>query len=234
MKHIPRFYVNAHLYNGSIVVVNQTQMHHAVNVLRMQVGDNIRVFNERFGEWNSIILDIKKLYFQCVDLIVPPNKNEDEISVAFPIINPNRMSFLLEKITELGVTKILLLISQYSQSKNFNINRFRHIVIGACEQCGRINIPEICSPIYLQDFLENYKSKRNLVLLDEVYDNTSKRLSDFFYKKCIFLVGPEGGFSDNERELFKKYDFIEKVSLGKNILRTETAVMICVASQTIL
>lgn len=232
MKHIPRFYINAELYENSVVTASESQFHHAINVLRKNVGDEVKIFNEIYGEWIGEISNIKKLQIRCKKQIKQSKKNDKEVIVAFPMINPNRMSFLLEKITELGVTKIILLTSQYAQGRNFNLERLQNIIIGACEQCGRLYIPKIFPPISLQNFLsENHKK---IILLDEVYDEKSKRLSDLVEKKCIFLIGPEGGFSDSERKLFSKYNFIEKISLGENILRTETAVIVCVAFQTML
>lgn len=235
MRHIPRFYISGEFFEGAVVTASELQFHHAVHVLRKNIGDEVKVFNETQGEWSGTISNLKKRQICCVKLIKQAPKIEREITVAFPMINPSRMSFLLEKITELGVTKIILLTSEYSQARNFNSERLKSIVIGACEQCGRLNIPEISPPISLQKFLsQNSGNNEKIVLLDEVRDDKSKRLSDFIGKKCVFLIGPEGGFSDAERELFSKYDFIEKISLGENILRTETAVIVCVAFQTML
>lgn len=232
MRHVPRFYISEEFYEGAVVTAAEPQFHHAVHVLRKNIGDEVKVFNETQGEWSGTISNLKKRQICCVKLIKQAPKTEREITVAFPMINPSRMSFLLEKITELGVTKTILLKSQYSQARTFNPERLKSIVIGACEQCGRLNIPEISPPVSLQKFLSQNNEK--IVLLDEVRDDKSKRLSDFIGKKCVFLIGPEGGFSDAERELFSKYDSVEKISLGGNILRTETAVIVCVAFQTML
>ena len=237
MKHIPRFYVETELTAEADVALSKTQIHHATNVLRMKVGDRVQVFNELFGEWTCIISNIKKCTLRCEEMISGPHKSDRNVEIAFSIIQPNRMSVLLEKVTELGVTKIFLLKTQYSQHKNVNIEKLLQTLIGACEQCGRIDIPKIFPPENLQDFLKRHNEKTTLLVADEKQNEASKKLSYFSCSnpdiKRILIVGPEGGFSDNERELFDQHRYVERISLGRTTLRSETAAIICVASQTV-
>ena len=241
MKHVPRFYISNSGFVGdslavdAIITLHKSQMHHAINVLRMAIGDHVRIFNEHFGEWDCSICDVKKNTLICNKMISTPYENDQHknVEIAFSLIHQNRISILLEKITELGVTKIFLLKSQHSQYKNVNMEKLQQIVVGACEQCGRIDIPKIFPPENLQDFLKKHEGKTTLLVADEKSDENSKKMPDLLNSKYIFIVGPEGGFSDEERALFDQSSSVERISLGKRILRSETAAIICVASQSI-
>jgi 16S rRNA (uracil1498-N3)-methyltransferase len=228
MKHIPRLYVNAELQKEIDVFINDAQLHHVANVLRFKEGDIIRIFNETFGEWNCEIVDLKKQRVKCLSLFKEP-ETDDEIGpvLAISLINQNRMSILLEKVTELGVSEIVTVISKYTQYRTFNKEKYKRIIKGACEQSARTSIPKLTDPVKLSDFLENYNFDCKLVVADEY--TSVKKSQSLFSKKCVLLVGPEGGFSDEERFLFDQYPFIEKISLGNNILRSETAAIALVS-----
>lgn len=232
MRHIPRLYLNCKLSEGAVVTISVAQMHHAANVLRLKVGDTIKVFNEEFGEWNCEISDIKKRTVACISLFKECKSDKDGAILACSLINPNRMSILLEKVTELGVSEIIPIISQYTQYRKFNHEKAMQIIIGACEQSGRITLPKLANIVKLDDFLEKYPYDCKMIVGDE---NFSGDLSlNIMKQKRIFLVGPEGGFSESEREMFDKYKFIEKVFLGNDILRSETAAIAFVASHMLL
>ena len=233
--HIPRFYLkeeDVEAAEGDIIKINQAQMHHAANVLRLRIGDTVKIFNEKIGEWECAIHDVKKCLLKCTNQKIPPcNENRTEIIAAFSLINPARMSILLEKITEIGVTKIIPIVSQYTQQRKFNKEEAEQILIGASEQSGRLNIPKLHDVEILEDFLSKYNYECKLIVADEnLKTRKNSILSMLRSHKYAFLVGPEGGFSDTERELFEKYDFIEKISLGKNILRSETAAIVLAAA----
>ena len=137
------------------------------------------------------------------------------------------MSILLEKITEIGVTEIIPIISQYTQQRKFNKEKAEQILIGASEQSGRLDVPKLHEVQVLEDFLNKYSYECKLIVADEdIKADKNNILSIQHSHKYAFLVGPEGGFSAVERELFKKYDFVESISLGKNILRSETAAIV--------
>lgn len=220
MKHIPRFYVTAPLANGNGVHLAPDQMHHASVVLRLEVGDAVRVFNGRDGEWSCEITNLKKNTVVCRELL---KKQTSELgtTIICPLINPNKFSILLEKVTELGVTDIVPIITQYTQYKDFNRRKAEQIIIHACEQSGRLTLPQLHDVVKLQEFLQDYKGIGRILVGDERLG--SSRLREVVQKQDVFLIGPEGGFSDDEFELFKKYDFIRLFSFGKNILRSETA-----------
>ena len=223
MRHVPRFYVNCELKEDGPVVLTAAQMHHAANVLRLKIGDTVRVFNEKSGEWHCEIYDVKKCSLGCVSLFKERRTDEDGPILACCLINPNRMPILLEKVTELGVSEIIPVISQYTQYKHFNYDKTMQTIIGACEQSGRISVPKLANIVKLEDFLEKYPYDCKLLIADEGFSEKKSGKNTIPKEKCAFFVGPEGGFSDSERDLFNKYDFIERISLGNNILRSETA-----------
>ncbi|MBR1734095.1 MAG: 16S rRNA (uracil(1498)-N(3))-methyltransferase [Alphaproteobacteria bacterium] len=222
MKTVPS---NTIINKDDILQLSPQQMHHAINVLRLKIGDSVKVFNENICEWKCVIYDVKKCLVQAVSKI-PTFEENIQLIVCFSLIHPNRMSFLLEKVTELGATCIIPIISQYTQQKTINIERAKQILVSASEQCNRITIPKIYEPQKLIEFLNNYSYECNLLVADETLNNTSIEQSIISDRKqYAFLIGPEGGFSDEERIIFRKYPFIKKISLGKNILRSETAAL---------
>lgn len=229
-RHIPRFYLKeeARVAKDEFVKIDQAQMHHAANVLRLGVGDTVKIFNKKIGEWECAIHDVKKCLLKCTNQKIPPcNENRIEIIAAFSLINPVRMSILLEKITEIGVTEIIPIISQYTQQRKFNKDKAKQILIGASEQSGRLDVPKLHEVQVLEDFLNKYSYECKLIVADEdIKADKNNILSIQHSHKHVFLVGPEGGFSAVERELFKKYDFVGSISLGKNILRSETAAIV--------
>lgn len=225
--HIPRFYLaeeNATVVKGSVIKISPKQMHHAVNVLRLKVGNVVKIFNEKIGEWRCVIRNVERGILESVIQDVRPAiENKLEILVAFSLINPARMLILLEKITELGVSEIIPIVSQYVQRPHFNKEKAKQVIIGACEQSGRISVPKLHEVEKLKGFLDDYSYGSTLIIGDEKMQGGKSVLDIPNANKFAFLIGPEGGFSDDERKLFEKYPFIERISLGENILRSETA-----------
>jgi 16S rRNA (uracil1498-N3)-methyltransferase len=222
MRHIPRFYTETELdiSEGQRVFLSPDQIHHAVNVLRLTVGDVVRVFNSECGEWNCKIANIKKGYAEAVSLF-RKNKPEEGSVIACSLINPKRFDFFLEKATELGVSEIIPIVSRYTQYQEINVQKAKQKIILACEQSGRFSIPILKEITKIDFFLKKYTADYQ-ILVGNIGGFSIKSMSSF-KKECIFLIGPEGGFSNEEYNLFDVYKNVVKVSLGDNILRTETA-----------
>ncbi|MDR1236562.1 MAG: 16S rRNA (uracil(1498)-N(3))-methyltransferase [Holosporaceae bacterium] len=220
MKHIPRFYKDADLGENRQVLLSPDQTHHAANVLRLAKGNPVRVFNSRCGEWNCEIFDPKK---GCVEIMSLFRKNEAEEGpiIACSLINPKRFDFFLEKATELGISEIIPIVSAYTQYREFNVQKAEQKIILACEQCGRLSVPGLNNIMKISDFLEKYSHDYQILVGDNKYYNIS--LFDIITNKSVFLVGPEGGFSGEEYNLFDTYKNVSKFRLGNNILKTETA-----------
>lgn len=226
MKHVPRFYVNSSLSVNNEIILGREQMHHAHVVLRLSCDDEVRVFNGQDGEWTCKITDVKKNAIVCCKQI-RPQTTEKGVIVACALINPNHFSILVEKVTELGVMEIIPVITQYTQYRKINDKKIEQIMIHACEQSKRLSIPRWHEPIKLEEFLKQDLANSKILVGDESL--TSSSLLDSISEDAIFLIGPEGGFSEDEYNLFRQYDRVKLFTLGRNVLRSETAAISFVA-----
>jgi 16S rRNA (uracil1498-N3)-methyltransferase len=219
MKHVPRFYMGVDPEEGEEIFLSFEQAHHAINVLRLSAGDVVRIFNSR-EEWNCEIVDVKKRSLKRVSLF-RKSKPEKGPAIACSLINPKRFDFLLEKVTELGASEIIPIISQYAQYKDLNLRKAEQKIIQACEQCGRFSVPLLKKTTKLEDFLLKCSIDCKILVGDEKFSGS--KLEDIMEEKSVFLVGPEGGFSDEEYNLFDACKNLRKFSIGTNILKSETA-----------
>ena len=228
MKHISRFFISSELKERSLLTLSNEQCHHAFDVLRMKEDEIVYAFNSEYGEWECKIFDVRKGKIECIRRI-RESKKEDGPVLACAIISPNNMSWMLEKVTELGVSEIIPIVTQYTtQHQKFNEAKAEKVIIQACEQCKRLTIPKLHCPIKLVEFLKEYNFEGPLLVGDEKFPKNF--LYDFVERKSVFLIGPEGGFSESEHELFGKYPFVKKIKISNNILRTETAAITCIAT----
>ena len=220
MKHIPRFFVENEIVCGAEASISPEQMFHANKVLRLKENDNVRIFNNISGEWECSIKSVKKNLVVPLKLLREP-RDEPGPSIACALINPNKFSIMIEKITELGVQNIYPIITDYTQYKTFNKQKVRQIIIQACEQSRRLTVPKIYEAVKLEDFLGNL-SENQKILVGIEKENVTK-MSHCVEKDTTFVVGPEGGFSDREIEQFSGAAVVNLAYFGRNILRSETA-----------
>ena len=213
-------------------LLTEKQIHHIKNVLRMKEGDLFYIFNEINGEWLVQILEISKKNFiiEVIELIRFINDDERKHNskiLIFSLIKPDNMHFIFEKGSELGVSDFFPVITEYSQFKNLNYDKFNLVIDNAVEQSNRLSRPKIHELMKLNNLLDNWGN--NIVLKDKklsiLLEREKLKNSPLAKKNKIILVGPEGGFSQNEVLSFQEYNFIEFISLGPNILRAETAVL---------
>jgi 16S rRNA (uracil1498-N3)-methyltransferase len=209
------------------VYLQSFNAHHITKVLRLSEGDTLHVFNEQYGEWEAKITCLKKCEVICQTLIAK-TKKEVGPAVACALINPNRFFIFLEKVTELGATEIIPIITQYTQHKIFNNEKAEKIIIQASEQSKRFSVPTLKKTVKLEEFLQDFDCNGKILVGNEKC--SGKRLNDILEEKCVFLIGPEGGFSSHECALFEKYDFVKTFNFGLNILRSETAAIAFVSA----
>lgn len=220
------------LYTESITdefIISNTQNKHLLNVLRLTVGSKFIAFNPNEGEWICEICSVSNKQvvakrITCTRTYYPSQK----LYIAFGIIKPDKMRFIIEKCTELGTTEFFPLITEYTQFRNINISKLKRIATQASEQSERIDVPVIHEPIKLLNLIESLS--HNVVWLSAI-----EHLDCVNYKHQInnnvgFIVGPEGGFSDSERSLLASRTV--PISLGCNILRAETACIACACLAT--
>ena len=175
--------------------LTKSQSHYLLKVMRIKQGETFSVFNKS-GEWKSIVTEISKnsLNFKVVEQLRQKDK-EQEIWLAFSPIKSNYFNFMIQKATELGVTKFVPIISERTIVRKVNNERLNKIIIESCEQSNRINIPSIEKPQSLDKFLSN-NSDINLIFGDLNPNNKKIKISNS--KPNCLLIGPEGDYSVDE------------------------------------
>ncbi len=227
-----RLYFSNKLASGIVVKLSENQSHYIKNVIRLNEGDRISLFNSKDGEWDTIILSHKKDFTEIkIDKLSKPRKEENNIWLAFSPIKKIPQDFMLQKTTELGIQKFIPLICERSVVREINIKRAKKILIEASEQSNRISVPEFKEIQSLENFINNFDKNGKLVFCDiNCNTNNLKNISTKKLPICI-LIGPEGDFSEKERQLIVDNKKTISVSLANNILRSETA---AIAATTIL
>ncbi len=227
-----RLFYSKELKVGLISKLSKTQSHYTKNVMRLKPSDRISLFNSYNGEWDVSILDHgKDLTEFKVEKLSRPQEEKNNLWLAFSPIKKIPQDMMLQKTTELGIQKLVPLLCQRSVVREINIERAEKIVIEASEQSNRISVPEILKIQDLENFLKSFPENGHLVFCD--INCESSNLKNILSKKnptCI-LIGPEGDFSENERQSIVNHKKTISISLAKNILRAETA---AIAATTIL
>ena len=227
-----RIYIKNKLSIGCHLILDSSIQHYLINVLRLKNGHYIRVFNDKDGEYIAqlSLINKKNVKLELCELLKQPSidKNQLLLIAAPALIKNDRLHFTVEKSTELGITELAPIICSRSQSKTINMERIEKIVIEAVEQSEQLHVP-IISPLQtLESFLNNNKCEQ-VIVADETINkdtNTIHNLpSSLFEKSIAVVIGPEGGFAPDEQTLFARYSNIQRISLGNNILRAETAML---------
>ena len=223
--------MNIRLYYPNSIVENTTGLitkehtHYIVNVLRLKRGAEINFFNKN-GEWKSEIIYLEKnrVEVKFLKKIKQPTSSS-KINLAICLVKKIPMDIILQKATELGVGKIIPLISERTEVKELNFNRAKKIVIEATEQSNQLMPPEILEVTKLKDFLQNLDVNSKLLFAD-VNSNDSLKNEDLKNSKSLsVLIGPEGDFSSQERETILGNTNVIPFRLSRNILRSDTAVI---------
>ncbi len=228
-----RLYFSEKLASGIVSKLSENQSHYIKNVIRLNHGDKISLFNSNNGEWDATILGHTKNFTELrIEKQSRPSVNENNIWLAFSPIKKIPQDFMLQKITELGIKKFIPILCERTVVRDINVKRAKKIVIEASEQSNRISIPDILEIQSLDNFLKNFPKNGKLIFCD--INSKSKDIKKDFvpskYPICI-LVGPEGDFSEKERQSIVDQKKTIPLSLAKNILRAETA---AIAATTIV
>jgi len=225
-----RLYFSGKIQSDLTSHLTKDQMHYIKDVMRLKIGDRLSVFNTQ-GEWNAIIEAYEKNGARIKILKkVRDRGNEKNIWLAFSPIKQNPLNFLIQKGTELGIQKFIPILSERTIVKEINVERIQKIIVEASEQSNRISIPKIENLEPLKNFLYKFPKNGYLIFCD--INCKKSNLKDILTQKiqgpvCI-LVGPEGDFSESERELIIERKGIISLSLANNILKAETAAIAAV------
>ena len=228
-----RLYFSDKIQSELISYLTREQSHYVKDVMRLKTGDSFSVFNDQ-GEWNAIIESYEKDGARIKILKKVRNKkSEKNVWLAFSPIKQNPLNFMIQKTTELGIQKFIPVICERSVVNDINIERIKKIIIESSEQSNRLSVPEITKKESLKNFLKLFP-KNGCIIFCDINCNKSN-FKNILSKKikgpvCI-LVGPEGDFSENERQLIIELNQTSPLSLASNILRAETA---AIAATTIV
>jgi len=223
---LKRLFIDEPLADGEMFFLPKGQVHYISNVLRMAVGDKLRFFNGREGEWLGEITSLSKKQVQInVREQLRRPVSMPDIRLAFAPIRRHRTAFVFEKATELGVAKFEPVLTARTQFPKLNIHKARAQIIEAAEQTERLDVPSVSKPMNLLDWLAQ-QSGRTLIFADEAGDAAPVlgRLKNLT-RSATILIGPEGGFSSQERDQLKAHKDVLSVTLGPRILRADTAVL---------
>ena len=222
---------NIRLYHPNSIVENTTSLlskehtHYVINVMRLKRGSNINFFNKA-GEWLSEIIFLEKDRVEVKFLNqIKDSTKVANIELAICLVKKNPMEIILQKATELGISKIIPIISERTEIKELNHDRAKKIVIEATEQSNQLIPPEISKTIKLKDFISNLNNSTQLFFADVNSKNNLKQDDVKNEKTKSILIGPEGDFSPAEREIILANPNTTPFSVSKNILRSDTAVI---------
>ena len=206
-----------------IAKLDKTQSHYVNKVMRIKKNEFFLLFNSG-GEWQAKILDISKNIVEFnITKQLRQKENENELWLAFSPIKSNYFNFMIQKATELGITKFLPIIFDRSIVRKINKTRLDKIIIEATEQSNRIKVPVLEKPKSLKEFLSDNKNKINLVFTDLNSQNNKLDIKNLSKKPTCLIIGPEGDFSELEKEIILSFNNVTSVKINKNILRAETA-----------
>tara|TARA_S200000501_G_scaffold307821_1_gene297104 strand:+ start:458 stop:1168 length:711 start_codon:yes stop_codon:yes gene_type:complete len=225
--------MNIRLYHPNSIVENSTNLlskehtHYVANVMRLKRGSIINFFNIE-GEWESeiVFLDKERVEVKFLKKVKEKDlKKKNKIELAICLVKKNPMEIILQKATELGVSKIIPIISERTEVKELNYDRAKKIVIEATEQSNQMFPPKISEVVKLKDFLKNLDKTTKLLFAD--VNSKDNLISEDFvdFKSLSILIGPEGDFSPSERQSILSFSRVAPFTISKNILRSDTAVI---------
>lgn len=228
-KSLRRLFINSDLATGAELPLDKAQSNYLLNVLRKQAGDSVIVFNGRQGAFLAeITLHSKKAAALLIAEQVAAQTEANDLWFGFAPLKSARLEYTIQKATEMGVGYIQPIITQFTQVSRLKTDKMLAHAIEAAEQCEVLSIPEILPESSLQTLIADWPSQhsdRILILADEgeTAKNPADTLSQLQGKRFGLLIGPEGGFSDAERDLLRAQSFVVPLSLGPRILRADTA-----------
>ena len=203
--------------------LDKSQSHYVSKVMRIKKSEVFSLFNSS-GEWEAKIIDISKNIVEFnITKQLRQKQSPKELWLVFSPIKSNYFNFMIQKATELGVTKFLPVIFDRTIVRKINKERLEKVIIEATEQSNRINVPIIEESQSLDLFLKN--NKTDLIFTDLNTTNKKIDLNQITSNPTCVIIGPEGDFSEKEREQILKYKGVQSIKINENILRSETAVI---------
>jgi 16S rRNA (uracil1498-N3)-methyltransferase len=228
----PRLFVDAPLASAAIIDLDRNQSNYLGNVLRLAAGDTVLVFNGRDGEWRAAISGRKRADQLTLTAQTRPQQALADLHLAFAPLKHARLDYMVQKAVEMGVSALQPVITRFTQVSRVNLERMRANVIEAAEQCGIIALADVADPRPLEKYLAQRDGARRLIFCDEDTDTANPVAALAKLPKgggIDVLIGPEGGFAEEERVALLKQPSVTRLSLGPRILRADTAAVAALA-----
>jgi 16S rRNA (uracil1498-N3)-methyltransferase len=221
----PRLYVEAPLAEGANVALDSAQTHYLVTVLRLKSGGRVLVFNGRDGEWSAALTVLKRSAALVVGAKTREQTSPADLHYLFAPLKAARFDYMVQKAVEMGVSRLQPVLTRHSQVARVNTDRMRANAIEAAEQCGILSLPDIEAPVALAHLLAQWDPARRLMFCDEDAEVTDPvaAFAGLSGSPLAVLIGPEGGFAEDERASLLKLPNVVRLSLGPRILRADTA-----------
>ena len=228
-----RLHVEGDLAEGAEIACSAEQSNYLRNVLRLEAGSRLLVFNGRDGEWQaSLQLKGKRDAFLLIGARSRPQTGGPDIDYLFAPLKRSRLDYMVQKATEMGVARLRPIITERTIAERVNLERMRANAIEAAEQCGVLRVPEVLPPEKLMGLLSKWRADRAIVFCDEdaIEHDPIKALGAIPRGTPLaVLIGPEGGFSDAERAAIKATGAAHVIGLGPRIMRADTAAVAALA-----
>jgi 16S rRNA (uracil1498-N3)-methyltransferase len=223
----PRLFVEASLAPGEIVALERNQSNYLGNVLRLAAGDAILVFNGREGEWRAEIGGRKRPDSLTIVAQTRPQDRLPDVTYVFAPLKHARLDYMVQKAVEMGAASLQPVLTRFTQVSRVNSERMRANVIEAAEQCGILSLATVAEPLTLDRYLGQRDAARLLVFCDEAAD-VADPLQALRQQQAVaggidILIGPEGGFAEEERGILLRQQRTLRLSLGPRVLRADTA-----------
>jgi 16S rRNA (uracil1498-N3)-methyltransferase len=233
----PRLYTNSPLGAGMTVGLEQPQAHYVLHVMRLKVGDPVLLFNGRDGEWRGQLKDPGKRTLSArLEERTRGQTAPGDLHYWFAPLKHSRLDYMAQKAVEMGAARLQPVITRHTQAARVNLDRMRANAIEAAEQCGILTLPEIAAPADLEQALSQREPSRLLVFCDEdaeVKDPLAALQAVRSHQTgaipLALLIGPEGGFADEERAMLLRASNVLRLALGPRILRADTAAVAALA-----
>jgi 16S rRNA (uracil1498-N3)-methyltransferase len=222
----PRLFVDVDLAAGAGVALDRNQSNYLGNVLRLSAGDTILVFNGRDGEWQAAISGRKRPDRLEAMAQTRPQDRLPDLTYVFAPLKHARLDYMVQKAVEMGASQLQPVLTRFTQVTRVNGERMRANVIEAAEQCGILSIAAVAEPLPMQRWLGQREGRRLLIFCDEAAETANPVATSH---GIDLLIGPEGGFAEDERALLLRQSPTLRLSLGPRILRADTAAVAALA-----
>jgi 16S rRNA (uracil1498-N3)-methyltransferase len=229
----PRLYVDASLAAGAKVTLEASQVNYLRNVLRRKAGEAVLVFNGRDGEWRGTLAEAgKRNVLLVIEKPIRAQTAAPDLHYLFAPLKHARLDYMVQKAVELGVSRLQPVLTRHAQVARVNLDRMRANAVEAAEQCGILTLPEVAQPVSLDRMIAERDPGRMLVFCDEdaeVKDPIAALSAVRPSEALAVLIGPEGGFAEDERAALVALPNVLRLALGPRILRADTAAVAALA-----